>query len=358
MATVRDYFLAESADCLASFDRALAADRPDPAALHRLARTLRGAAQMAREERTYRAAVALEAACRALSRGELPWDDATADHFRATVADLRPLVHGDDPDAVQEARVAAVLDRWLGLGVAMPEREVAGPAAPRTSAPPERPDGEAAFRAFVAREVAAIAGVLSAGVDALTARPLDREPLKTILRRQRILLGTARLDEISVVAEALRAVEDISRVIARLDVAIKDEWLDVFRSGREVMRAASAALQRGEEPGHTNALSRLRTLHTELIERYGAAETGPASSVVPTVIAHAAAAEPHPQQQAARVAEAAAEPLDIADLMYDRDEATRRMAELRPRIERAVRHDPDARAALDELFDLIRSLAE
>ena len=29
-----------------------------------------------------------------------------------------------------------------------------------------------------------------------------------------------------------------------MDVAIKDEWLDVFRSGREVMRAASAALQR------------------------------------------------------------------------------------------------------------------
>jgi chemotaxis protein histidine kinase CheA len=358
MPTVRDYFRTESADCLGSLDRLLSADRAEPAALHRLARTLRGVAQMAREERTYRAAVALEAACRALARDELSWDDDTTGRFRDTVADLRALVDGVDPEPAEEARVAAVLDRWLGLGVALPEREVAGPAAPRTTtAAPERRNGEDAFRAFVAREVAAIAGVLSAGVDALMARPLDREPLKTILRRQRILLGTARLDELSVVAEALRAVEDISRVIARLDVAIKDEWLDVFRSAREVMRAASAALDRGEEPGHTNALSRLRTLHTELIERYGAAETGPASAVVPTVIAHAAAAGSE-QTRTAPAAATDAEPLDIADLMYDRDEAMRRMAELRPRIERAVRQDADARAALDELFDLIRSLAE
>jgi chemotaxis protein histidine kinase CheA len=263
-------------------------------------------------------------------------------------------VDGGDPESAQEARVASVLDRWLGLGVALPERELAGPAVIAPAAVPEQKGAAETFRAFVAREVAAIAGVLSNGVDALMARPLDREPLKAILRRQRVLLGTARLDELPVIAEALRAVEDISRVIARLDVAIKDEWLDVFRSAREVMRAASAALERGEEPGHTNALSRLRTLHTELIERYGAAETGPASSVVPTVIAHAAAAEPHVTD----VAHADPEPLDIADLMYDRAEAVRRIGELRSRLERALRHDADARAALDELYDLIRALGE
>jgi chemotaxis protein histidine kinase CheA len=289
-----------------------------------------------------------------VARHELPWDDGTRERFRATVEDLRALVDGGDPESAQEARVASVLDRWLGLGVALPERELAGPAVIAPAAVPEQKGAAETFRAFVAREVAAIAGVLSNGVDALMARPLDREPLKAILRRQRVLLGTARLDELPVIAEALRAVEDISRVIARLDVAIKDEWLDVFRSAREVMRAASAALERGEEPGHTNALSRLRTLHTELIERYGAAETGPASSVVPTVIAHAAAAEPHVTD----VAHADPEPLDIADLMYDRAEAVRRIGELRSRLERALRHDADARAALDELYDLIRSLGE
>lgn len=353
MATVRDYFREESTECLRAFDALLAAERADPAALHRLARNLRGVAQMAREERTYRAAVALEAGCRAVARSELAWSDDTRDSFEATVQDLRTLVDGGAAEAEQEERVASVLDRWLGLGVALPEREIAGPAAPRAVEVQERRDGEETFRAFVAREVAAIAGVLSTGVDALMARPLDREPLKAILRRQRILLGTARLDDLSVVSEALRAVEDISRIIARLDVAIKDEWLDVFRSAREVMRAASAALERGEEPGHTNALSRLRTLHTELIERYGAAETGPASSVVPTVIAHAATAEPPVAE-----AQPEAEPLDIADLMYDPAEALRRVADLRPRLERAVRHDPDARAALEELYDLIRSLGE
>lgn len=352
MATVRDYFRDESTETLRGFEAALAADKADPAALHRLARNLRGVAQMAREERSYRAAVALEAACRAVARNELTWDDGTRDRFRETVEDLRALVDGEQSDAEQEARVATVLDRWLGLGVTLPERDIAGPAAPQPAAPQQQRTAEETFRAFVAREVAGIASVLTNGVEALMARPLDREPLKAILRRQRVLLGTARLEELPVISEALRAVEDISRIIARLDVAIKDEWLDVFRSAREVMRAASAALERGEDPGHTKDLSRLRTLHTELIERYGASETGPASSVVPTVIAHAAAAATPVEEQSQ------AEPMDIAELMYEPAEARRRIAELRPRLERAVRHDPDARAALDELFDLIRSLGE
>jgi chemotaxis protein histidine kinase CheA len=370
MATVRDYFREESTDCLRRFEEMLAAEQVEPASLHRLSRTLRGVAQMAREERAYRAAVALEAATRAVARGELAWDHGTRDRFRTTVEDLGALVHGEDSENTQEARVASVLDRWLGLGIVMPEREIAGPAPSQDPVPGRR--GEDAFRAFVAREVAAIAGALDAGVDALLADPLDREPLRAILRRQRILLGAARLDELPVVPEALRAVEDISRVIARLDIAIKDEWLDVFRSAREVMRAAAAALDRGDEPHHINALSRLRTLHTELIERYGAAEAAPETAAMADVLAqaHQHAAAPHvpvqpvpeetePAQQAQEAAGPAQHAeLDIADLMYDRDAAVRRVAELRPRIERAVGDDGDARAALDELFDLIRSLSE
>jgi chemotaxis protein histidine kinase CheA len=355
MATLREYFEEESADCLGRLDALLGAPAPDARELLRVARTLRGTAQMAREDGAYRAALALETAARALTVGELGWSADTHDQFRWTLADLRLLVDGSLDEAARESCVAAVRDRWSGAGLRLPE-------AGRTTAlrPPLEVEHSAddAFRTFAAREIGAIAAALAAGVDALVSDPYNREPLKAILRRQRPLLGTARLDELAVVAESLRAVEDISRVIARLDIAIKDEWLDVYRSAREIMRAASEALERGEEPHHTNALSRLRTLHSELLERYGAAETGPASAVVPDVIAHAqrSAAAPPPPAAALPSAQPSpdAEPLAIEDLMYGQEEALRRIAELRPRIERAVGGDADARAAVDELFDLLR----
>jgi chemotaxis protein histidine kinase CheA len=344
MPTLRDYFQEESGACLGELEVLAGSPATAGRDVLRVARALRGTAHMAREERAYRAALILESAARALADGSMAWSDDARDRLRQTVGDLRVLVAGRDGEATLDGREAAVRERWAGSATGNADAA----AAPTEDAAPE--PSEDAFHAFAAREVAAIASTLADGVDALLADPHDRAPLKAILRRQRPLLGTARLDELSVVAESLRAVEDISRVIARLDVGIKDEWLDVFRSARDIMRAATAALDNGEQPGHTNALSRLRTLHSELLERYGAVETGPASAVVPNVMAEST----RPPAESPPEPESSGEPLEIADLMYDRDEALRRIAELRPRIERGAAADPDARAALDELFDLLR----
>ena len=122
---------------------------------------------------------------------------------------------------------------------------------------------------FAAHEVAGVVNELEAGLVTLALDARNRDPLKAILRRQRALLGAARLDEIAVVAEALRATEDMTRVIAKLNVPVKEEWLAVFRSARDVLKAAVDPLRRGENPPPNPALSRLRTLRQELLDRYG-----------------------------------------------------------------------------------------
>jgi len=120
----------------------------------------------------------------------------------------------------------------------------------------------------VAREVAAVAETMDAAVTAFQSNPRDRDWLATVLRSQRALLGSAQIEATPVLAEALRAVEDLAVLIGQLDVPVKAEWLDIFRSARDVLRAAAALLDKGEVPAPVPALSRLRTLRDELLARY------------------------------------------------------------------------------------------
>src|SRR5690606_17601367 len=129
-----------------------------------------------------------------------------------------------------------------------------------------------AFLEYAAHEVAAIASELDRSIAALTDDAMDREPLRAVLRRQRGLLGSARLDDIPVLAEALRAVEDLTSVIGKLDVPVRHEWLDVFRCARDVLAAAAPLLETGRQPDVTTALRRLRVLRHELLERHGVGE--------------------------------------------------------------------------------------
>jgi chemotaxis protein histidine kinase CheA len=346
---LREYFLTEAGAYLGGLARALS-DRDVPGSLLAPARGLRGIANIARRERVFLAAHELENAIRAVEAGALPWSDDMRERVEKTVDDLGVLVAEAEPEAALEERARSAVERWREL--ATEEAEVEPVAADRDE-----------FLAFAAQEVAAIEDALVEGLAALAANPMDREAFKSILRRQRALLGAARLDEIAAVAQALRAVEDISRVIAKMNVAIKDEWYDVFRCARQVMRSARETLERGEEPPENNALRRLRTYREELIDRYGDGEavsaTAPASDGLvqalagetqpPDVIVPAAAAEP------AAPAGARRDPtIEIASLIYDGEAALRRALELRSRVERAVEHDPDALAAVDEVFDLIR----
>src|SRR5215211_3866747 len=92
MATLTEYFETEAHDYLAQLDRDLERPRPDAALLQRIARALRGSAQMAREERVVRVAGMLEAVARGVVDGGMSWSLELAARARQTVADLRVLV--------------------------------------------------------------------------------------------------------------------------------------------------------------------------------------------------------------------------------------------------------------------------
>src|SRR5687768_9283588 len=148
MPTLREYFVSESTDYFAQlneqFNR-LDASRGDANELMRAARALRGSAQLARENRVYRAGLGLESAARALIAGTLQWNPDVSGRARRTIEDLQALAAGEADDAA-DARVKRVLDRWRELGVSLPAE--AGKAAPGGSSVASKQ-----FREFAAHEV-------------------------------------------------------------------------------------------------------------------------------------------------------------------------------------------------------------
>jgi chemotaxis protein histidine kinase CheA len=404
---------------------------------------------MAREQRIFDVVSAFETVTRSLAGGGLAWSDQFAARARDTIADLRILLDRTEEDEQLDARVNDAAARWSNTDSA------SAPGMPAVSLD----IGTRELREFAAREAAGIADALDNGIRDLQADPMNREPLRTILRRQRALLGSARLDEIPVIAEILRAVEELTRVIAKLDVGVKQEWLDIYRVARDALQSTIAPLLRAEVPEPSKAVSRLRHMRAELLERYGTgdddagsadhafaeptlshieaprtplfaqdsagatapggvaaapagampsapaapagatpaapAEFGSASTVpVASEVAHDArvpeddavldlsAADEvasdddavldlSPADEATsdddavldlspadEVASGDASVLEIGALGYTREDALKRALELCESISHAVAHDPRARDALDELFDLIRIALE
>ncbi len=357
MATLRDYFITESSESLAQIDVTLDrldASGGDPNELARLAKGLRGSAHLARETRVYRAGLGLEAAARAVGGGSLLWNSDVSSRARRTVEDLYALVQGAESDDEAEARVRRVLERWSELSVELPARAGQG-GGPVMG---ERSMASRQFREFAAHEVAGITAEIDSSLVQLSHDTRNRDSLKAILRRQRALLGAARLDEIKVVAEALRALEDVARLIVKLNVVVKDEWLAVFRAARDVLSSSLEPLRQGNDPMPSPALSTLRTLRTELIDRYGEGDAVPvvASKIgeitVPADQAAAAASRPAPM--AATASAGAEDVVPIEDLCFRGEPALRRALELRPQFESLAGDNSNARESVDELFDLIR----
>ncbi len=325
---LHDHYRAEAADCLGIIEAAPVRARREAALneVWRAARTLGGMARLAGEQRVVRAARALEEAARQPTGLGLDSSELEAE-LRVSAADLRLLVDGAEPPAELDARALRLVERWHAAS--------SGEGNPAPA--PRSDNGE--FRAFVAREAAGIVEILETAVAAFSEDPSNREMLGATLRRQRALLGAARLNEITVVAETLHAVDDLSELIVRLGVPIKSEWLDVFRSAREVLRASAASLEKGESPSPTPSLSRLRTLRQELVDRYGNRE------VPPTEAQAAAARELTGASDGSSAASASAPTAPVSP--------RERAAALHATVVRALGADRDGRNALDELYNLL-----
>lgn len=330
--TLRAFFSSEAADCIERMDRAIEeSGRDNGIALERSVRALAGVARLGEHTRLYVAATTVVTGLR--GNPMLP-----VEQLRLTLDDFQAFLAESEPATVLDSRLSALKARWGAIDEAE-DRFLAAP------------DPE--FLRWVADETAAIADCMEAGVQAFMEDPSDRERLGTILRRQRPLLGAARLPEIAIVGEALHAVEDLAAMIVRLDVPIKMEWLDVFRSAREVLRAASASLARGERPEPVNALSRLRTLRNELTDRYAAR------------VASAAAAPAQADEQAVPLAADPYQPVmagsaEVGDVVEgavaEGRSALERALELRPVIDAGA--DRAARSAVAQLYEILRESLE
>lgn len=268
MPSVREFFLAEAGGCLRGLEEVVQAPVGggfDPDELLRLARMLRGSAQMAREDQVLAVAQALESGAKAIAERRLPWSDEIKQELLATLADLKLLVGGELPVVEAEARVRQAVSRWRRPGI-----DPVGPAPsglPTTVGPGAGPGSD--FVAYAAKELGAILAAFDRAIPVLELDARDREPLKSILRSQRALLGAARLDSIPPLAEALRAVDEVSRLIARHDAPVEGDWLEVFRLARAVLADVAPALEQGGVPAGPALLPELRALRTRLLERFG-----------------------------------------------------------------------------------------
>jgi hypothetical protein len=262
VSTLREFFESEAGESLRAL-RDAAADEADAASLVTPARALRGTALLAADDRVHDVASALTESLRdgsALSR-----DDFLA-RLARTIDDLEVLIAASEEEGRLDSRARDAADRWGGPR-----------SAPARGAGPDAGD----LHDFAAREAASLAGVMENAVAAFQADPLDRAWLGTVLKHQRALLGSVQLETMPVVGESLRALEDLTELIVHLNVPVKAEWLDIFRSARDVLRSAHDALEHGETPSPVPALSRLRTLREELLSRYANRDTAAALGASP-----------------------------------------------------------------------------
>lgn len=258
MPSLREYFLTEADDYLARMDTIAASEPGDAEALLRSARALRGAAQMAREDRVHRVASALEAAAREMTRGARSWDTDTRRRIRDTVSDLRTMATAGEADAGASATAEHALARWREVGVGPDD---AAPTAATTAGPS---DDE--LRRYVASEGREVIAELERSIPALSRSPMGRDPLKSILRKQRALLGSAGLAGYPVVAGALRTIEDATRVIARQNLAVEGDWLALYHQAHRVLVEGVGAVEGGGRGDASSpAFVELRALRDRLI---------------------------------------------------------------------------------------------
>ncbi|HEY8469048.1 MAG TPA: Hpt domain-containing protein [Longimicrobiales bacterium] len=323
MPTTRDFFLMEARDCLARLNALLGAadDALVPAAeLHRVARTLRGSAQMARETRVQNVAHAVEVAGRSLVQGALAWGPDLRKALEATLADLATLIEAGEDEAQLDERAAGAVERWERLGIELPPLPDGSPPRAAADGGRARPAGPSA---------------------APGAAPADDLPIEVVnffrgeagalLDRIERLAGSRARTAPDRLATVRRELKDT--VVALRDLAGTFGFAHVAAAAERLLEAIER-----ERPA-VGLLADLRRLVTSEVP-------GQPTSLAPRAAAAAPGRTPEPAP--------AADVVPIEDLLYRGEAALRRALELRPAIERAVGADPAAREVVEELFDLIR----
>ena len=260
-----DYFASEAGEFLDQMDALLAgSERPDPVRFFRLARGVRGSAQLAGAEAVAGVAERLEDGARALRDGVLAWTDEVRDRARATAQDLRALVSTHGREGAADASLAsAAAARWADIR-----------GGRRRS---DHPEGGDELFAFVRREIGGVVAEMDRVLAELSAQPGMREPLRTVLRRMRPVRGVAGMGALSPVLELLEGIEDAAHEVLSRASDVQPAELELLGAGRDALRAAGTSLEDGRAPGESPELSAFRALRDRADEAAGDADVVPIS---------------------------------------------------------------------------------
>jgi HPt (histidine-containing phosphotransfer) domain-containing protein len=270
-----EYFALEAGEFLDQLDALLAgSERPDPVRFFRLARGVRGSAQLAGAEPVAHVAERLEDGARAIRDGVLQWTPEVRDRARRTTEDLRALVerHGRW-GAAEEERARAAVERWS---------DVRGRR--RSDQPPA---GDELF-AFVRREIQGVVGEMDRVLAELTRQPELREPLRVVLRRMRPVRGVAGMDALAPVLEVLEGIEDAAHEVLSRTAPLLAGELELLAAGGTALRAAGTELEGGRAPGESPELAAFRDLRDRAEDAAGEED-----GVVPVSRLFADGAGPH-----------------------------------------------------------------
>ena len=240
-----EYFAQEAGEYLDRLDALLSRpEAPDPVEFFRLARGVRGSAQLAGAQGVALVAEGMEDAARALRDGALAWSDDVQRRARETAADLRVLVGSSARWGTEEDRRAReAVARWEGTGAARRQGGAGG--------------GGQIFD-FLRREMAGVVGEMDRALAELRESPTGREPLRAVLRRMRPVRGVAGMDNLSPVLELLEGIEDAAHEVLSRTSAVAAREMELLSAGRDALAAAGVALERGEGVGETPELQRFR----------------------------------------------------------------------------------------------------
>lgn len=244
---LREYFALEAGEFLDQMDALLAgSDRPDPVRFFRLARGVRGSAQLAGAAPIAQVAERLEDGARAIRDGVLAWSPEVRDRARRTADDLRILVERHDSwGAAEDERARAAMERW---GDVHGRRRSDQPGA-----------GDELF-SFVRREITGVVAEMDRVLAELARQPELREPLRVVLRRMRPVRGVAGMEALAPVLEVLEGIEDAAHEVLSRTAPVLTAELELLAAGGSALRAAGTALEGGQAPGESPELGAFREL--------------------------------------------------------------------------------------------------
>ena len=229
-ASFLDFFILEAGEYVEQIDGLIlraAATGPDPDALQKASRALRGSATMAKLPSFAELASSVEAVGRALRAGALSWDQGLKGALTAAVDDLKLLVRAARSWTATE-------DQWAAKRIAELSRyaQPAGPAAGSASG---------ATGGFFASEATGI----GAALDAVVTQPADRNAAISALRRVRALRGVAGVREVPALSEVAEAAEGALHHV-ELGQTLGADHVTMLRASADLLRAIASGITSGQ----------------------------------------------------------------------------------------------------------------